>query len=79
MCAFLINWLKVRVWASDVLPGTHMLGEPKFEIRSSKFETNPNTQKGNTSNKGRKSEFAFCFFLDWPFVSDFDFRISSLS
>ena len=53
----------------------------KFEIPSTKHETNPNDQNSNDQN-GKRLKFVFNFLfgtlenLDFEFVSDFDIRIS---
>jgi len=64
----------------DELPQPGQAGA-KYEIRSTKLETNSNVQKDNDQNRlGRNLKMGF-FVLVIPsfgFVSDFGFRASNL-
>jgi len=54
----------------------------KFEIQSTKFETNSNVQKGNDKNSfGRdlRRMSGVLVIQSFELVSDFDIRISDLS
>ena len=56
----------------------HKPGSRKFEILSTKYETNPKDQNPNVQNTGRRSVSVICV-LNFHIVSDFEIRISDLA